>query len=86
MLVKYLGTVQSGRIRPDMDKEKHTQRNDARELMQLSQKKGVREFYRHPIEDKLRVLMIAEILVGKPQFSNEKPDVFILLLFSYKIK
>jgi len=47
MLVKHGRSIHSGRIRVHVDKEKHPQRHNACQLVQLSQKKGIREFDRH---------------------------------------
>ena len=45
--IKTRVAVHRFRVREHMNEEKHTQRNDARDLVQLSQEKRVRKFYRH---------------------------------------
>ena len=42
-------TVHRFRVSEHVDEEEYSERHDARQLMQLSQEKGFREFYRHSL-------------------------------------
>ena len=75
------------RIREHMGEEKHAQRNDARDLMQLTKQKCVAVTDSHSVCLYLQLFgMNHQILIPKQEFGNYTSADLILRAVSYKIK
>jgi hypothetical protein len=54
VLVEAPGSVHRRRVRVHVDEEKHAQRHDTGQLVQLPQQESVAEFYRHGTQFRVR--------------------------------
>ncbi len=77
-------TVQRFRVGEHVDKKEQSERNDARQLMQLAQQECPGELYRHLMLAMTRGYL--RILRPNPAFGNAYPELFMIRPDSYKIK